>query len=329
MSVSTVDIHRHFFPQTFLDAARTPRNGFGMTCDGQVLTLRPGQSMRLKKSMFDEDWLIEEMDARRLDVVALSLMPPAFRYDLPGETARDLAATVNQGLVELCNRHIGRLVPMIHVPLQDVSAAIDEISRPGVVAAQIGSHVEGTNLDAPHLRPFFETAAAKDILLFIHPSVSAVIGAERLARYHLRNLIGNVTETAVAIASLLFGGVLDACPNLRVCLAHGGGSAPFIAGRWAHGQRVREDVRANTATPVHELLRRVYFDSLTHDKAALRFLIDMIGAGKILLGSDGQADMGESRPVERVEALDLSDADRQCILGGNAAVLLKLPPQSE
>lgn len=319
-----LDIHRHVFPAAFLNEARRLGSQFGVEVVGDRLAFASGRVVKLTRRMIDEDVLLSELEAQRVDVVALSLMPPAFLYDLPTDAARDLSSLVNTGLLELSERHKGRIVPLAHVPLQDVDASIDEVTRPGVVGVQIGTHVNGVNLDDPRFRPFFEAAEASNVLLFIHPAVANVLGAERLQRYHLRNLIGNVTETALAMASLMFGGVLDAFPNLKVCLAHGGGAAPYIVGRWAHGQRVRQDVRERTSTPVQYLLKKLYFDSLTHDQGSLRFLVELVGPERVLLGSDGQADMGDAQAVEHVEALGLAQSDTRKILWNNAAGLLKL-----
>lgn len=319
-----LDIHRHLFPAALLAEARKSGNRFGVELIGDRLSFASGTAVRLTGRMVDEDVLIHELDAHRVDVVALSLMPPAFLYDLPTGAARDLSRLVNTGLFELSQRHKGRIVPLVHVPLQDVDASISEVTRPGVAGVQIGTHVNGTDLDDPSLLPFFEAAEANNVLVFIHPTVADVLGAQRLQRYHLRNLIGNVTETARALAGLMFGGVLDAFPELKICLAHGGGSAPYILGRWAHGQRVRQDVRARTSTPVQQLLKGLYFDSLTHDVESLRFLVELVGPERVMLGTDGQADMGDPRAVQHVEALGLAASDCRKILWDNAAGLLRL-----
>jgi aminocarboxymuconate-semialdehyde decarboxylase len=184
----------------------------------------------------------------------------------------------------------------------------------------IGSHVRGRNLDDPALDPFWATAARLDAFIFIHPHGGA--GAERLGSYYLKNLVGLPFETTIAGASLVFGGVLERHPDLKVCLSHGGGFLPYQAGRFRHGFAVRPEAKVNLQGSPEASIARLYYDTILHAKPTLEFLIASAGADHVLLGSDYPFDMGNLDCVARVETLAIPNADRDLILGGYADRLL-------
>ena len=159
--------------------------------------------------------------------------------------------------------------------------------------------------------------------VFIHPN--NVLGTDRLNTYHLGNLIGNPTEDALAVASIIFGGVLKEFPRLKFYVAHGGGSCPFLRGRWEHGWRVRDDAKTRIDRPPSEYFRLFYFDSLTHSGPALNYLVDAVGPERVMLCSDYPYDMSDTDPVRAIAALPgISDAQRELIYGGNAMRLFKI-----
>ena len=318
----TIDIHQHFIPEAYFDAVRSDPEAFGATLDGQHFRLRSGLRVRWDPRHRDPRLRIKDMDAARVDIAAISILPPLFSYGEPPAVGRRICTIINDALAQIVRDHSGRLIAMGHVPLQDVDAAIKELEARRFAAVQIGSNVNARSLDDPALLPFFKAAERLGTFIFVHPTVADLIGADRLQQYYLRNFIGNVTDTAVAIASLFFGGVLDACPKLKICFAHGGGTAPYIWGRWQHGQGVRREAKVRTTTPVSALRQRIYLDSLTHSVSALRFLIGEVGAGHVLLGSDYPADMGDEGQVAAIEKLGLSNEAVESILGGTAASLL-------
>jgi aminocarboxymuconate-semialdehyde decarboxylase len=168
----------------------------------------------------------------------------------------------------------------------------------------------------------YERCEALRLPLFLHP-VNPV-GAERMRNYHLRNFIGNTTETGIAAAALIFGGVLDAYPKLDVVLPHAGGIFPALIGRMDHGATVRAELKHMTSPP-SSYLRRFHYDTITHSGPLLMNLIRQVGADRVVMGSDCPADMSYTRPVDVVERLtDLTASEREMILGGNAARLLRL-----
>lgn len=318
----TIDIHQHFVPEAFFDAVRTDPDAFGATLDGEYFHLRTGLKVKWSPRQREPQLRIRDMDESRVDVAVLSMLPPFFSYAETPEVGRRLCTLVNDALAEIVHDGRGRFIAMGHVPLQDVAASISELERRRFPAVQIGSNVNGQNLDDPALLPFFQAAERLGTFILVHPTVADLIGADRLKQYYLRNFIGNVTDTAVAIASVMFGGVLDACPNLKICFAHAGGSAPYIWGRWAHGQRVRREAQVRTTTSVAVLRRRIYVDTLTHSNSALRFLIGELGPERVLLGSDYPADMADNGQVAAIESLGLADDAAEKILGETASSLL-------
>jgi aminocarboxymuconate-semialdehyde decarboxylase len=190
---------------------------------------------------------------------------------------------------------------------------------PGV---QVGSNVNGLNLDDPAVFPVLEAAAALGACVFVHPW--DMLGSERMARHWLPWLVGMPAETSLAVASVCFGGVLDRLPGLRIAFAHGGGAAPMTLGRWDHGFRERPDLcQTATRTPPGEAFRRLWFDSLVHDPEALRLLLSVAGPGKVALGTDYPFPLGELAPGATVRAAGwLDDATRASLLHGSAAAFL-------
>jgi aminocarboxymuconate-semialdehyde decarboxylase len=186
--------------------------------------------------------------------------------------------------------------------------------------AQIGSNIAGKNLDDPALEPVWATAAELGAFILVHPI--NVAGMDRLSSYYLNNLIGNPLDTTIAAACLVFGGVLERHPTLKICLAHGGGFVPYQAGRFEHGWHVRTEPKKKLKKPPTESLDRFYFDTIVHSKAVLEFLVGRAGAGRVMLGSDYPFDMGMPDGVRQVRGLSIPVADQAVILGGGAQALL-------
>jgi len=321
-----IDFHFHHTPRFFLDELRGENPwGKSLVGDGDSLRLRIGNLLELP--ITPEHWDVEHtlalMDTRRIDLAAISPSPILFHTQWPAELVAALHRRVNDAMAELSFAHPTRFAPLGTVPLQDTGAAVAELERlmsVGLSGIEIETHAAGRNFDDPGLRPLFAKAAELGAVVFIHPLF--VLGAERLRAFHLSNLIGNPTDTSVAVASLIFGGVLDSFPNLKLVCAHGGGSTPMLCGRWDHGSRVRPELKHLTRLP-SAALKQLYFDSLTHSPLALELLVKTVGAERIVLGSDYPFDMGDSEVVARIEqASFLSPQQRQLIQGENARRLL-------
>jgi aminocarboxymuconate-semialdehyde decarboxylase len=269
---------------------------------------------------------LRRMDELGVDVAILSVLPPLYRYELPVDVGLAAARDINDDIADLCRRWPDRFLGLATLPLQDPVAAIEELERArqdlGLIGAAIGTYVRDRNLDDEGLRPVFGAASTRRALLFCHPSHPR--GGDVMASYYLRNLIGNTWETSVAMASLLFGGVLEAFPDLAVCFAHGGGFGPYAVGRLEHGYRARPEPRVHAREDPRTAIARVYVDSLTHDDRAMKYLLDTVGPDRVLLGSDFPADMGPTDPVGQIDGSTiLGDEEKAAIKGGNAMKLLE------
>lgn len=324
-----VDVHWHHVPEAFVAALENPNNPWGERMvrrdDGRLDWLAPDGRPRFRDVMerlYRPELQVAELDRRGVDVAAVS-PPPMLFYDWEDPAkALDMHQMINDQFAALAARYPGRFAPLAAVPLQDPTRAIHELERAmgkGLAGAEICTNIAGRNLDEPDFLPFFQRAAELGAFVFVHPS--NVIGQDRLRRYYLTNLIGNPTDTCVAIASLIFGGVYEQAPGLTCCFAHGGGSFPMLLGRLEHGYRVRTEA---TRSP-REHLPLLYCDTLTHDDRARRLLIDTLGAGHVLVGSDLPFDMGDEEPVKTVRSTPgLGEAEQEQILGETATRLLRL-----
>jgi aminocarboxymuconate-semialdehyde decarboxylase len=194
---------------------------------------------------------------------------------------------------------------------------------PGVRAVYLGTNIGGRELSDQAFAPVFERCQEYELPVLLHPL--NVVGSARLGPFYLSNLLGNPFDTAVAAAHLVLGGVLDKFPRLQVCLPHAGGALPYLFGRLQHGQRVRPEARDRARRPFSAYLRRFTYDTISHSPEALRYLIDLVGADRVMIGSDFCFDMGYERPRDIVtKRLGLKAADQARILRGTAARLLGL-----
>lgn len=272
---------------------------------------------------------IEDCDRTGVDVQVLSTVPVMFSYWAQPHHALDLSQLLNNDLAAVVASNPKRFVGLGTVPLQAPDLAIRELERcvdhlgfPGV---QIGTHVGEWNLDAPELFPFFARAAELRAAVFVHPW--DMLAPDRMRKYWLPWLIGMPTESAIAIASVIFGGVLERLPTLRICFAHGGGSFAANFGRMCHGFEARRDlVAVDNGIPPRDYLGKFYVDSLTHDPEMLRRLIDLVGANRIALGSDYPFPLGEANPGAMIDAMpDLSPEQREWLLFRSALEFLGRP----
>jgi aminocarboxymuconate-semialdehyde decarboxylase len=326
-----VDVHWHYVPDAYVQAIRRGDAGLVERVvrddDGKEwIAIGPGR-YPLVPELHRPEAQVAEMRRRRIDLAAVSPSPTLLQYHLDGARGLELHRMVNDEIADLVSAYPERYVGLAAVPLQDTTLAVQELERAmqvkGLRGVEISTHVNGRNLDDASLRPFFRAAADLGAFVFVHPM--AVLAPERLSRYYLSNLIGNPTETAIAIASLMFGGVYDECPALTCCFAHGGGSFSALLGRWQHGYEVRTEARINDASAPRDYLPRIYVDSLVHDDRIARLLVDTVGADHVMLGSDMPFDMGAADPVERIERFQgLSADERDKILGATARRLLQI-----
>jgi len=327
-----IDFHCHYLPSNFPDLVREiahlyapevsdgPRGSKLIKIQGQVF---PPHTLEL----YDMDEKLLVMDRTDIEMQVLSVPPYAFFYWADAEPAMQMARVLNDALSRAVQEERARFVALATVPLQDPSAAVEELQRAvshlGMKGVAIGSSVYGRPLSSPELQPFFQKVQDLGVPVFLHPMNTPL--TDLMPDFYLSNMIGYPTETALAAAHLMFGGVLEAFPNLNICLAHGGGTLPYLLGRIRHGARVRPECRGTLLNAPMELAKRFYFDSLTHSVRALHFLVDMLGCEHMVLGSDFPFDMRDRDPIVAVNSLvGPSLEDIQGILGNHAAALLQL-----
>jgi aminocarboxymuconate-semialdehyde decarboxylase len=260
--------------------------------------------------------------------MAVSPAPFLMFYYLEGPVGYDACQTQNDAVSEAVARYPDRLVGMGIVPLQDTKLAVKELERLtgelGMPGIMIRSNMNGTYLGDRSLWPFWEAVEALDVLVFVHPD-QPIIGADKLGEYYLGNLVGNPIETTRSIADVVFSGLLEAYPKLKICFAHAGGTVPYIRGRFEHGYHVRTEPKAKIKRPPSEYIKLLYFDTITHWEPALEFLVNTVGADHVVVGSDYPFDMGPAEPVRFVEGVPgISAEDKKKILSENAIRLLKL-----
>jgi aminocarboxymuconate-semialdehyde decarboxylase len=326
--VPTIDIHAHFVPEEYLRLIEAEGEPHGVRlrpgANGPMIVVGQAVIGPITAHYHNLDLRLKAMDAQKVAVHALSLMPPMV-YWADGALGLRLARIVNDALAEATRAYPDRFMGLATLPLQDPEAAVAEVARAvtklGCRGIYLGTNVRGKELTDPLFLPVFERIHALGVPIFLHPL--NVIGAQRLTSYYLHNLLGNPFDTAVAAANLIFSGLLDRFPKLTICLPHAGGAFPYLIGRLNHGWKVRQECRSVKKPPL-SYLRRFTYDTISHAPESLRYLIDLVGADRVMLGSDYCFDMGYERPVKAVTALKLSRNDEEKILGGNAARLLRL-----
>jgi aminocarboxymuconate-semialdehyde decarboxylase len=328
----TIDVHWHHVPQSFADAVVSGDvrvAGKVVTRDDgvAVVVLDNGFKQPLPPFLTDPATVIADLDAAGVDVAAASIAPPLSHLDADPEIALGVSRAINDAFAELADQHGGRIVPLGNVPLSDIDLALGELDRIveayGFKGIQVGSNIAGKNLGDESLFRFWERVRELDLFVFSHGL--SPLGPERMAKHELKNFVGLPIDTAVTVASMVFGGVYERLPGLKICYSHGGGAFPCLVGRWDHGYRDRLSKQAGTTIKLpSDYLVDIYADSLTHDPATLRYLVERLGPEQVLLGSDHPFDMGEPRPVEKVkEAVD-DPAVVDAILGSTASRLLGL-----
>jgi aminocarboxymuconate-semialdehyde decarboxylase len=328
-----IDIHTHILPERWPDLrdrygyggfVRLEHTGTGCAC----MMIDDRRFREVKDNCWSPERRLEECDSHGVTVQVLSTVPIMFSYWAKPEHALDLAQLLNDHIAGVVRDHANRFAGLGTLPMQAPGLAIRELERCvndlRFAGVQIGTHVNEWNLDAPELFSVFEAAAELGAAVFVHPW--DMMGRDRMPKYWLPWLVGMPAETALAICSMIFGGVLERLPELRVGFAHGGGSFPGTVGRIEHGFRVRPDLCAvDCHGNPRSYLGSFYTDSLVHDPDALRNLIKLIGVERIALGSDYPFPLGEEIPGSLIESMDdLLPSVRNRLLSGTALEFLGL-----
>jgi aminocarboxymuconate-semialdehyde decarboxylase len=292
-----------------------------------------GTTRTVPAGLLDLSVRLADMD--RMGVQAHVLGPYTYLnlYHLPGELAAEFHVLHNDATIAAARADPARLIALPGVPMQAPELAAAEVRRLAaiteVAGIGIGTNVGGTDLDSESFGPFWAAIDETKLPVLIHPP-GQVAGADRMRDYHLVNLIGNPTDSTVAVGRIILSGMLDRYPNVRILAVHGGGFVPYQIGRWDHAWELRADVKARTPRPPSTYLTgRVYFDSLTHSPESLRFLGERMGWDHVLLGTDYPWDMSTERPIEELQEAGLEGDVLRQVARSNALGFLRLPISSE
>lgn len=324
--IGKVDVHTHILPPEW--PAMAERAGYGgwprlERCDAcsAKIFIDDRFFRAIESNCYRPEPRLEECDAHGVGVQVLSTVPVLFSYWAEAGHAHDLIRYLNDHLAETARTYPRRFVALGTLPMQDPGLACRELERCitdlGMAGVEIGTHVNDWNLDEPALFPVFERARDLGAAVFVHPWDMA--GKERMPRYFLPWLVGMPAETSLAICSLIFGGVLDRLPGLRLLFAHGGGSFPGTIGRIERGFACRPDLcQVHTKRSPRSYLGELWVDSLVHDPVQLQAIVGLFGEDRVALGTDYPFPLGEPEPGATIAAADLPDEVREKLLWRNA-----------
>ncbi|HXF65245.1 MAG TPA: amidohydrolase family protein [Burkholderiales bacterium] len=326
----TIDIHAHYFPESYLKlvAEHGARCGATVTRDASgALFIQVGLALRtgpITADFYDLEDRVRKMERAGVGMHALSLTQPMV-YWADDDLAVKLCVAFNDALAEAHRRYPDRFVGLACLPFQNARLALEELERaarlPGIRGVYMATAVRDRELSDRSLFPVYERIADLGLPLFLHPMM---INNERLKQYYLINLLGNPFDTAIAAAHLIFGGVLDAFPKLEVCLPHAGGALPILRGRLDRGFEIRGECKV-IPRPPSAYLRRFVYDTISYSEEIMDYLVGLVGADRIVMGSDYCFDIAYEDPVAVVKAMkSLSEAERRKVLWENAARLLRL-----
>jgi len=329
-SSMTIDVHSHVavpeaasFVKPHLEIASMPLVKFA-TADTRALNRQQDADRTSRLTKYDER--LADLEEMGIDLQVVKPPPPQCYYTIPIEIADKASRMVNDGLAEYVSRHPDRFVAFGTVPLQDGAAAAAELERCvkklGFKGVQILTNVAGRELSHPTFAPFWAKAEQLDVLVVLHPN--GFTDADRLSRFYFNNVIGNPLDTSIALHYLIFDGVLERHPNLKILAVHGGAYLAAYSGRIDHAWGARSDCRGTLPNPPTSYLKKLYFDAVVFTPHQLKYLVEVFGADRILMGTDYPYDMAESDPIGHLAAAEFDGASMAAIAGGNVRRLLKL-----
>lgn len=321
-----IDVHTHILPRDI--PSWKDRFGYGgfilldhyQPCCAHMKRDDGKQFRDIESNCWDPIKRIEEMDQNSVDIQVLSTVPVMFSYWTKPSDGAEISRFLNDHIAEIVNEFPLRFIGLGTVPMQDTPLAIKELERCkeiGLAGVQIGTNINQINLGEPQFHDLFAACEETGMAVFIHPW--EMMGEADMQKYWLPWLVGMPAETSRAACSLIFSGVLEKFPGLRICFAHGGGSFPATIGRIAHGFEVRPDLVAidNDVDP-RKYLNQVYFDSLVHDAAALQYLVDLVGDDRVMLGTDYPFPLGELEPGKLISSMQYDDSVTSNLMHGSA-----------
>lgn len=324
-----IDLHSHFFPiEALQNPGKYENRAPTIVLDKGNLSVTSQIGMRagLGAGAFDPAARIKALDEMKIDLQAISPSPILLFYWEEPAVAAHFSRKQNEAIQAVVKKHPDRFVGFGSVPLQSVGDSIAiarEAKAMGLKGLEIGNAVGDKPLDDPTFEPFFDAAQALDLLLFVHPLEGGVDADDPLA-----GILGNVLQftfrTTLMVERMILKGMFEKYPNLRLCLSHGGGLLAFNIWRLDHSYGLRPDLKKSVPRKPSDYLAKLYFDSIVHSVAALRYLIEVVGAERVVIGTDYPMAMGDFAPVQKIQQLNLSESERGQILGANAGRALNL-----
>lgn len=318
-----IDAHMHVIPENVLEMIRCDRHPAGISLRAgesglPMVVHREGYGYPLQPAFHDEPALLDALRSRGARAAIVSPAPPLFGYDLARSASIESARLTNDGVAAITAGHEGTLAGLATLPLGSPADALAELTRAvselGMIGAEVGPIAVGRWLDDPELLPVLELAQDLGAILFVHPYYTGAKAG--LEEYYLTNLVGNPLDTALCASRLVLSGTLDRVPHLDIMLAHGGGYFPYQAGRLAHGNEVRPELGICARVPT-DYLSRFLYDTIVFDAASLRFLVERVGAERVVYGSDEPFDMSGGSIAAQLDQVGLTVAEREAISGGN------------
>ena len=280
------------------------------------------------RNAYTPEQRISDMNSIGTEVQVITSNVAFYKYDQPVDVATAISRDCNDEIHQMMMDNPDRISGLANVPMQDMSAAVAEMDRAmnvlGMKGVMINDHVNDVLYDDPSFDPFWKAAEEMNAFVLIHQSRPTTVNF-RLNKYHLPNSIGNLTDRTITFATFVYGGVMDKYPNLKICLCHGGGYTSYGVGRLDRGWEVRPEARVNIQKPPSEYLRSFYYDCLTHSEPALRYLVNTVGADRVVLGTDWPADMMLDWAVGWVMRMNsLTQEEKDLILWKNLEGLLNI-----
>lgn len=328
----TIDIHTHILPEKLPDwKSKFGYGGFirldhHKPCCARMMRDDDTFFREIESNCWDATTRMKECDEHDVHIQVLSTVPVMFSYWAKPNDALMLSQFLNDHIANMVQLYPKRFAGLGTLPMQSPELAIKELERckkSGLAGIQIGTHINDWNLNDEHLFPIFQACAEWDMAVFVHPW--DMMGQQQMQRYWLPWLVGMPAESSRAICSMIFGGVFEQLPKLRVAFAHGGGSFPSTFGRIKHGFDCRPDLVAiDNPHPPEKYIGKFYFDSLVHDETMLRYLIQFVGAHRIALGSDYPFPLGENIPGKLIKEMNLDTHTKELLLHGSALEWLGL-----
>ena len=328
---ATVDIHCHVHTleadELVKHVFRPETESLAKFANAATREVNQKQMQTIRSKLTSVETRLADMDKSGIDIQAISPAPFQYYYWAEPELARQTSRMINDNIAGIVAGNPDRFVGLGTVPLQSPDMAVAELERMvrelGLRGVEISTDVGGEELSHERYRPFFAKAQELGILVFMHPS--GYTDGQRLSDHYFINVIGNPLASTVAVSHLIFGGVLDAYPRLKLCVAHSGGFLPAYSGRMDHAHRARPDCRRLIKKAPTSYLKKLYFDTVVFTDHQLEYLVQQYGSDHVLLGSDYPYDMAAPDPVRHVmSAGGLSRAEKAAVLGGNAARLLRI-----